>query len=395
MLKTVLQQVFKARDKLALGLSDEDEEKPFLEHLEDLRKMIVRSAIALLTAMVVTFSFREQLFSMITAPIYWEGLESSIDFNTRAPIEGFMLTVRLSFMGGVIFAFPLLLFFLLQFVLPGLRRAEKKVLFPALAVGFGLFLGGASFCYFFVVARVLDFFIYFNTTLSPGGVVEIQNLWSIGEYVKFVSQLVLVFGAAFELPVVVMGLVKLDMLNYRTMARTRSYALVAVFVVAAVVTPTPDIMTLSLLALPMYVLYEICILLAYLIEKRDRRLHPEFYEDHNEDVVVADDWDRDDYDPWEELRRMDDEELKETGWDEPGKGGGGAEVVDEYHRQLAEAAEGAPEALEKPEEGEKTLEDYAADDAAAGEVGPSEGGGDLEEEEEEGGEDEDEDLGRR
>jgi Tat protein translocase TatC len=180
------------------------------------------------------------------------------------PTEGFMLSMKLSFVAGIVLSFPLLLLFILQFVLPGLHSHEKRVMWPALSIGFGLFLMGAAFAYYLVLPKALMFFY----TWSGG--MGISNDWRIGEYIAFATQFTLLFGASFELPVVVMVFVKLGLLSYETMSRTRSYAILAIFVAAAILTPTPDIPTMLLMATPMIVLYEICIWLAYLDRKKAR-----------------------------------------------------------------------------------------------------------------------------
>ena len=354
--------------------SHPDHEKPFLEHLEDLRAMITRIVITLVISMVVCFAFQKQLMELLRRPVeqvwitqldaklpkssteiprplnvdIWEsakqlehaasGLDaeqrevffknlgdSDLVFHVRAvgllrallavpenrraafldamdlrpglreqvevlaktmpsteleqrgnlkmmsalkPTETFMLSMKLSFYAGIVLAFPLLLLFILQFVLPGLHRHEKRVLWPAMAVGFGLFLGGVLFAYFGVLPRALEFFYEWSGSLG------VSNDWRIGEYISFAMQFTLLFGLAFELPVVVMVFVKLGMLTYETMSSTRSYAIVAIFIAAAVLTPTPDIMTLLLMALPMIVLYEICIWLAWL-DRRNNHLAEE------------------------------------------------------------------------------------------------------------------------
>lgn len=182
------------------------------------------------------------------------------------PTEGFMLSMKVSFVAGIVVSFPLLLLFILQFILPGLHAHEKKVLWPAMGVGFGLFLAGAAFAYCWVLPRALLFFYEWS------GGMGISNDWRIGEYISFATQFTLLFGLSFELPVVVMVFVKLGLLGYETMARTRSYAIVGIFVAAAVLTPTPDIFTLLLMALPMIFLYEICIWFAYFDRKKNRLL---------------------------------------------------------------------------------------------------------------------------
>lgn len=180
------------------------------------------------------------------------------------PTEGFMLSVKLAFFAALVISFPLLLYFLLEFVLPGLHAAEQKALFPALGIGFLLFLTGVLFAYFVILPNVLDFFYQYSLDMG------IQNDWRIGYYISFATQFVLIFGLAFELPVVVMTLVKLGILSYDMMRTTRSYAVLAIVVIAAIITPTPDALTLALLAVPMYILYEICIWLSYFMDKKEK-----------------------------------------------------------------------------------------------------------------------------
>lgn len=180
------------------------------------------------------------------------------------PTETFMLSMKLAFFAGMVLAFPLLLMYVLQFILPGLHANEKRLLWPAMTIGFGLFVSGVCFAYFFVLPRALLFFYEWSGNLG------VSNDWRIGDYITFAIQFTLLFGLSFELPVVVMVLVKLGMLTYETMARTRAYAILAIYITAALITPTPDIMTLNLMALPMLFLYEICIWLAWFDRKKSR-----------------------------------------------------------------------------------------------------------------------------
>jgi sec-independent protein translocase protein TatC len=369
-----LKHLFNLRDKTARtrGAMSNDEEKPFLSHLEDLRSAVVRVVVTLLVSMIVCFIFHEKLFKLMQKPgeiagiivtevplpdgfeqedwdelrklskaslglsaaqrtallnaafeerNKWskeadmdllrrvaavhrvhsaaellsqesreafvnealidpnlretvkllveaetpgnlEGNGSSIQMQALAPTETFKLSIKLSLFAGVVIAFPLLFYFIAQFVFPGLTDKEKKLLWPSLATGFGLFLMGVLFAYRFVAVQALIFFHEFSQNL---GVVD---AWKIGEYVSFVTQLVLIFGLCFELPVVVMALVKLELLSHELMRRTRSYAIVVILVVAAIITPTPDAFVLSLLAGPLIILYEICIWLAWFLERR-------------------------------------------------------------------------------------------------------------------------------
>ncbi len=177
------------------------------------------------------------------------------------PYEALVLTLKLAFFAGLVLSFPLVTFFIAQFVLPGLRQVEKQVIFPSLFVGFFLFLLGAFFAFRVGLPLALDFLAQY--TLERG----IEPGWRIGYYIKFVTQVTLVFGLAFELPVVVMSLVSLGLLTYRTMRDSRAYAIVILMVLSAFLTP-PDPMTLLLLSVPLVLLYEICIWLAYFLERK-------------------------------------------------------------------------------------------------------------------------------
>jgi len=322
MFNWLFKKVVTLREKVAVDLGKPDEEKPFLDHLEDLRVMIVRVCVTLLVVTLGTFFFYKELLAVVDYPLVMADIRDKVDLQNLRVTGGFMTVMNISLVAGVILAFPLLLFFVLQFVLPGLRTAEKKVVFPALAVGAGLFLTGVLFSYFFVAPRALQFFYEFSVDMNllhvnPADAAAAaaapvsKLLWERVDYVKFICQFVLIFGACFELPVVVMALVKMDVLNYKVMKTSRAWAAIIICVAAAIITPTQDALTLGLLAVPMYVLYEICIWLAYYMEKRDRKLYPEYYADQDKDsneVAVADDWDNENYNPWNEADREDDED---------------------------------------------------------------------------------------
>lgn len=336
MWKFLLNKAFKAREKFAVDLGTEDMEKPFLEHLEDLRTMIVRMAFTLLISSVATFVYYKELISIIVQPLIWAGIgrdeKGVMDLLISTdPTGPFMTAMNVSLIAAVIGSFPFLLLFLLQFVMPGLRTNEKKLLFPAIAIGAGLFFTGVCFSYFLVLPKALAFFFEFGTDLG------VRPMWTLNEYITFSTRFVLVFGVSFELPVLVMALVKLDILNYKIMKGTRSHAIIGIAIFAAIITPTTDPLTMLLMAGPLYVLYEICIWLAYLMEKKDREAYPEYYKQLEEDEKAmeepakTDDWDNEEYNPWSTDEDKADDDTKPAG--------------------------------EKPkDESEKTLEDYSRDD---------------------------------
>ena len=254
-----LRNIFKFRE-----LSEGDASKPFLEHLEDLRWTIVKMAIALLTAMILCFLFRSTLVHVMQRPLD-EVDPHAGTLRALGITDSITISFRLAFYAGIVLSFPLLLYFLAEFVLPALTAVEKKFLFPAIAVSFGLFLLGVGVCYFWLLPKTILFF--FRDTQSLGWMPN----WTVQEYYSFVTRFTMVFGLAFELPVVVLALVRFGLISYALMARTRPYAIVLVFILATIITPTPDILTLIAMALPMCLLYESCIWIAWGMERRKQR----------------------------------------------------------------------------------------------------------------------------
>lgn len=251
----------------------EDQPKPFLDHIEDLRRMLIKMLLALGAMMVLSFAFQGVIMDFIQAPLRAVDPErrSLTNFGIADPLT---IAIELSFYSGVVLAFPFLILFLAEFVLPALTRQEKRMLYPAAGVSLGLFLGGVAFAYFFVLPPTLDYF--FNYSKSLGW----NPQWSVREYFSFATQFIISFGLAFELPLAVLILVKLEILSYEILQRTRAFAVVIILFLAAIITPTTDVLTLLLMAGPMYVLYEACIIIARVMERKGpRRALPENSED--------------------------------------------------------------------------------------------------------------------
>lgn len=172
------------------------------------------------------------------------------------PGEAFMLSLQLAFFSGLVVSFPLLLLFALQFIVPGLLENERRLLWRVLLFGGILFIAGCAFGYGIILPRVLGFFYTYSVGMG------IENDWRISYYLVFTAKLVFVTGAVFELPVIILPLIRLGLLHYDLMKRTRAYALVACFAAALLLAPSPDPGTMVIMALPMYLLYESCILFA-------------------------------------------------------------------------------------------------------------------------------------
>jgi sec-independent protein translocase protein TatC len=155
--------------------------------------------------------------------------------------------------------------FLAEFFLPALTQKKRRMLYPAAAVSFGLFLAGVLFSYYCVLPPTLDYFSNYSKSLNW------RPQWSVRQFFSFTTQFVVSFGLAFELPLAVLLLVKLEILSYEVLQKTRAFAVVIILFLAAVITPTTDIVTMILMAGPMYLLYEGCILIAWLMERKVRR----------------------------------------------------------------------------------------------------------------------------
>jgi sec-independent protein translocase protein TatC len=251
-----LQDIFKFRE-----LPESETSKPFLEHLEDLRWTIVKMAITLVIAMTICFAFRGTLVRILQAPL--RELDPQVGALRALGItDSITISFHLAFYAGIVISFPLLLYFLAEFVLPALTAVEKRFLLPAIAASFGLFLLGVVVCYFWLLPKTILFF--FRDTQSLGW----APTWTVQQYYSFVTRFTFGFGLAFELPVVVLALVKFGLVTHRFMARTRPYAVVLIFILATIITPTPDILTLVAMATPMCLLYESCIWISWVMERR-------------------------------------------------------------------------------------------------------------------------------
>lgn len=268
--------------------------KPLLDHMEDFRKLMFRLVITLMVALMGCLVFNAYLLDLIQLPLKWANVEvpvmddagEQID-TRRVPVDElvevrsiqvtgtFMLTIRLAFICGAILTFPVLVYMVLNFVIPGLGRKARRLVLTVIGTSMLLLVFGLVFAFVGVLPRIMEYFYLFGTAR------DVEVKWTIENYVKFSSRILIVFAASFQLPLLVMSLVKMDVLSFSLMHRTRSFAIVGIACASAMLTP-PDVLTLALMGVPMVVLYEICIWLAWLVERRDRRIHPEYYEHEDE-----------------------------------------------------------------------------------------------------------------
>ena len=240
----------------------EEEVRPFLEHIDDLRRMIIKIALTLVLAMMGAFFFRGYLAAIIQQPLFNVDPSRATNLQSLGVADSMTISLELSFYSGIILSLPLLIFFLGEFLFPALSKAEKKMIIPLGAASFFLFLAGISFSYWAVLPGTLDFFF------RDARAMHWTPMWTVRDYYSFVTQFLIAFGLAFEMPIVVLVLVKLGFLTAAMLRKTRAVAIITIFTIAAFITPSPDLMTYLLMGGPMVFLYEICIFLARWVEPR-------------------------------------------------------------------------------------------------------------------------------
>ena len=187
------------------------------------------------------------------------------ELKSMSPLSGFLVALQMAFYGGIMVALPFILFFLGQFIFPALRQKEKKYLTISVIIGGGLFFCGAAFCYFLLMKIALSTAALFAQWLQFGA-----DMWRAEDYIKFVCKFMIGMGLAFELPVIILLLVKIGVLDYKKLSKFRMYWVVINLVLASVLTP-PDIVTQVLMALPMQLFYELSVLIAWIWYRRDKK----------------------------------------------------------------------------------------------------------------------------
>ncbi len=226
------------------------EKQPFTAHLEELRSRLIKSFIAVTIGFLLSYAFKEKIFEVLTLPLIKVMNEGDHLIYTNLP-EAFFTFLKAAFISGIMVASPYLLYQFWMFVAPGLYDKERRMVLPILFLSTLFFLGGALFGYFVVFPLGFEFFLSFaSDTIRP--------MPSMKEYLGFASKLLLAFGVAFELPLVLTFLARLGIVSVDMLKRYRKYAILLFFVAAAILTP-PDVVSQVLMAVPMMLLYELSI----------------------------------------------------------------------------------------------------------------------------------------
>jgi sec-independent protein translocase protein TatC len=244
-----------------------DEKKlPLTSHLQELRKRLILSFIAIGVGFIFCYAFSDTIFNLLAAPLQKVmPAGGSLIFTSVA--EAFFTYMKVGFIAGLILASPFVLYQIWAFVAPGLYRHEKRYVVPFVVLGSFFFGLGILFGYFIALPAGFRFLLGYATDF-------IKPLPDMKEYLSFSIKFLLAFGLVFEFPVVLLLLTKIGIVDAKVLGRQRKYAILLIFIFAAVITP-PDLISQVLVALPLMGLYELSILLARFFPKKSGRNPPE------------------------------------------------------------------------------------------------------------------------
>jgi sec-independent protein translocase protein TatC len=237
----------------------------FLDHLGELRKRIIWSLLSIVIFFFPAYAFSEKLFDFLMSPIIKNLPEGSSLIFTR-PAEGFTTYLKVSFFAAIFAAFPFILYQIWKFVAPALYREEKQIVIPFILFGTILFLIGGSFCYFIASPPAFKFL------LGEYSSEYVKAFPSISEALFFFMSLIIGFGLVFEFPLVVFVLSRLGIVNSRFLREKRKYAILAGAVLAAILTPTTDAISMMFMFVPLLVFYELGILVAWIFGKKRKKV---------------------------------------------------------------------------------------------------------------------------
>jgi sec-independent protein translocase protein TatC len=254
----------------------EEQKMSLIEHLSELRKRIVVCLVALLIAFVIAFNFSDYIFELLMFPLNYSpqfSLKEGLIFvpdqklqNTKliflGPAEAFWMNMKIALVSGFILTIPIVFYQLWKFISPGLYNHEKKYIIPFVLSASGLFLVGVTFCYLIVLPFAMSFLLNYKVGdfLMP--------MLSVGLYIDFLLKFLLAFGFVFELPILIVITTRMGLITPQTLKKYRKLAVVLAFVVAAIITPTPDAFNQTLMAVPMIILYELGIWVSIILNKK-------------------------------------------------------------------------------------------------------------------------------
>lgn len=274
----------------------DDSSAPLIEHLAELRTRLIHSAVAFIIGMVICFTVWNSIFNFLTQPLCdamaARGQTGDCGLILIKLQEGFFVAISISLLGGLCLSFPYIALQMWRFVAPGLYKSEKGAFLPFLISSPLMFFLGASFAFYVVTPLAFDFFLGFQQPGSvlgdettDNGIAGIAFQGSAQEYLSLTIKFIVAFGLCFQLPVLLTLMGKAGLVSSEGLGNVRKYAVVAILVLAALVTP-PDVITQVILFVVVYGLYEISIWLVRRVEtKREARLRAEgYYDDEDEEM---------------------------------------------------------------------------------------------------------------
>lgn len=251
-------------------LDDEVESSraPLLSHLVELRGRLIKSLLALGAATILAFFFADQIYNLLVAPFASMAEDirgSKLEFIFTAPMEFFFAKLKLALFAGVFIAFPVIAWQVYAFVAPGLYKTERGAFWPYLVFAPVLFSLGAAFVYFIMLPMLARFTISMEQV--DAAQTTIRMMPRVSDYLSLVMALMLAFGISFQLPVILTLLARIGIVSSQGLGKGRKYAIVGILAFAALFTP-PDAISQLMLAIPVYLLYEISIFCVRMIEKK-------------------------------------------------------------------------------------------------------------------------------
>lgn len=233
----------------------ESTEMPFWEHVEELRRRLLVALIALAFTTAGSFLFADQIINLLARPV------GSIDSLQSIEVtENVAVFMRVSLLSGVTITMPVILYELLAFIMPGLKTKEKKWIILAVFFGTVLFLSGAAFAYWVMLPTSLTFLLQF---------LGVETKPRLSSYINFITNLIFWLGVGFQFPILIFSLAKLHIISVRSFAKGWRYAIVVIAILAAMITPTVDPVNMALLMAPLFLLYLLSILFAFIATRKD------------------------------------------------------------------------------------------------------------------------------
>lgn len=226
----------------------DDLKLPIIEHVAELRKRLIIIVSIVIAGTIGSYVYIETLIDLLLEPV------RKLDFIYLTPPELFLSYLKISLVAGIIITSPIIFWNIWVFIVPGLKKKEKRYLGLSLFMGFFLFLLGGFFAYRVIIPITIDFFVKLSTPV-------IQPKFSFGNYTGFISSILLSFGIVFELPILVALLTKFNLISAATLRKYRKYLIVVIFIVASLLSP-PDLISQLLLAAPLLILFEISVLIS-------------------------------------------------------------------------------------------------------------------------------------